>query len=124
MGERDSPLDVSALGITLEGVRYAPAQRRIVVDAPMNVSLAYIAIYSGRAFDYFGVPAPLSIAVLKCGEAQAVAVAGPLGYFNASLQTNVVCSAHLYKSPVSPYAVAVAALALYLAKLFRERNLY
>ncbi|MFB6490492.1 MAG: hypothetical protein TU35_004440 [Thermoproteus sp. AZ2] len=58
MGERRLPLDVSALGITLEGVRYAPAQRRIVVDAPMNVSLAYIAIYSGRAFDYFGVPAP------------------------------------------------------------------
>ncbi len=127
-GQRIYP---SNLSFTIGGVRYV-AQRLVIngnlsegftAEGPANISALYTAIYRGVARDILGLPDPLSVAVLRCGDKTAAALAGPLGVYDVSISdVETLCSASLYPSPLSPYLLAAAILIL--PKLFRRRNIY
>ncbi|MEM3326845.1 MAG: thermopsin family protease, partial [Thermoproteus sp.] len=69
----------------------------IVVESPLNVSVIYTAVYNGTARDVLGLPSPLSIAVLSCGQEEALAVAGPLGRYEAKIDgVQTLCAARTY----------------------------
>lgn len=93
------------------------------VEGPANASVLYVAVYNGTARDLLGLPSPLSIAALRCDGRSAYALAGPLGRYNASVYgVEALCSARLYRLPISPYLLVLAALLI--SKLFRRRKLY
>lgn len=128
-------LNASEFSAEADGVRYIPAflagggeSGEAYVSSPMNLSVAYTAVFSGRARDLMGLPDPLSIAVLECGAERAYGVAGAFGEFDAALKTAQPCRAELYAPPASPYLAAAAVAALYAVRLkrksIRERDLY
>lgn len=111
-------------GVAYEPLYFAGGGREIAVAHPLNLTVVYTAVYRGRADDLLGLPSPLSVAVLQCGNSTTYSLAGLDGEYNATYPRVVeVCSAHLFSIPISLY-LSPLALLLFTRKLFRRRNVY
>ncbi|MEZ0248658.1 MAG: thermopsin family protease [Thermoproteus sp.] len=105
--------------LLLRGVEF----RQMAVEGPLDLSVVYTAIYNGTARDLLGLPSPLSLAVMSCGQRRSFALAGPLGRYEAEMGgVQTLCSARLYRIPISLYVVIP--VAVIFPKLFRKRNIY
>ncbi|AFA40174.1 hypothetical protein Pogu_2147 [Pyrobaculum oguniense TE7] len=100
------------------GVAYKPLLPYVEADRPKAVTVGYLAAYAGEFRDFLGLPNPTATVEL-CGKAFP---ADPAGRVYAAAETDKTCQLNATAWPVSPYTLALVAVAAAAAALLLKRR--